>query len=126
MRSFDPMQDWIVDECTTPNGVAYEVNVLWTGDDGETRTDTVAEVNTEYADPELPRKRANLLAAAPDLLAALKRVEWSYFSAATLDFLCPTCCGPRPRCSTDSDRGHRSNCTLAAAIAKAEGLPAAS
>ena len=67
---------WIVDEVNTPNGVGYFVNHLWEaeddGDGPETRTDEIAEVCMDYNDPEIPLGNARLMAAAPDLLAALK------------------------------------------------------
>lgn len=56
-----------------------------------------------------------LAAAAPDLLAALKAVEFS------LTDKCPMCvgwdCGP----SGETPLAHTKDCALAAAIAKAEG-----
>ena len=53
-------------------------------------------------------------AAAPDLLAELKRLEWSIYSEEQ-GRVCPTCFGAR-----DID-GHSKVCTLAAALRKAEG-----
>lgn len=64
---------WIVDEVTTPNGVAYEINYLWTDEDGETRTDNIAEVVMDYRG-DASRRHADLLAAAPELLAKLKAI----------------------------------------------------
>jgi len=56
---------------------------------------------------------AQLMAAAPDLYAALKAVEFTY--DIVYDFLeCPWCQGPR-------NGKHKDDCQRQAAIAKAEG-----
>ena len=68
-----------------------------------------------------PQDEANarLIAAAPDMLAMLKRVEWTWGE-------CP-CCRKTMEGNNfayyakQPNRGHRDDCELAALIAKAEG-----
>lgn len=78
---------WIVDESTTPNGVGYFINHLWDGDvdgDGEsTHTDEVAEVQMDYRG-DRALANARLLAAAPDLLAAIKSLATAVSSINAL------------------------------------------
>jgi len=58
---------------------------------------------------------ARLIAAAPDLLAALKSVEWS--CGIREDGCCCRYCG------TQDDSGHTPACIVGNAIAAAEGTP---
>lgn len=55
-------------------------------------------------------RTARLFAAAPELLAALKDVEWADF-------------GSCPQCGMGQAKGHQSDCFVGNAIAKAEGRP---
>lgn len=59
------------------------------------------------------RSNARLIAAAPDLLAALKLAEWGAESPRYV----PSC----PCCESFRSEGHEADCVLAGAIAKAEG-----
>lgn len=54
---------------------------------------------------------ARLIVAAPDLLAELRKIEWGDCEE------CPCCSGGR------YDMGHEEDCTLAAALAKADPPP---
>lgn len=73
------------------------------------------------------RANADLVAASPDLYAVLKRLEWrpSYFGGEPRD-VCPVCERLRPgydglpRVLVEWS-GHAADCTLAAALRKAEG-----
>lgn len=67
---------------------------------------------------------AALLAAAPELRDALRACEWADYYAAHLRY-CPLC---RGRCPDSADAetpveivGHREDCQLAVALAKADG-----
>lgn len=66
-----------------------------------------------------PQDEANayLIAAAPDLLAVLKSVEWSGLTDAEEGGLSDAC----PCCDAEEGDGHHDGCKLAAALAKAEG-----
>lgn len=65
------------------------------------------------ASNEEAEANARLIAAAPDLLAACKAVEWIYMPR-TLELRCP-------KCGRRIDNGHAPDCQLAAAIRAAEG-----
>jgi hypothetical protein len=71
--------------------------------------DPIAEVMGSGKGQNLANAR--LIAAAPDLIAALKSVEWVMGA------------GPRfcADCGRDRSVGHYKGCRLAAALAKAEG-----
>jgi hypothetical protein len=58
-----------------------------------------------------------LIAAAPELLDALKAVEWNGHGMAR----CPMCFGWDSKNGGEGDKRHSKDCKLAAAIAKAEG-----
>jgi hypothetical protein len=60
---------------------------------------------------------ANLIAAAPELLTALKSVEWHGHGMNR----CPCCFGWEASGNGETDRHHNAGCVLANAIAKAEG-----
>lgn len=60
---------------------------------------------------------AHLFAAAPDLLATLKSVEWSGQDDDGEGTLVPCC----PSCGACEDDGHEDLCAVKAAIAKAKG-----
>lgn len=68
---------------------------------------------------------ARLIAAAPDLLAQLKQLEWSGRNLA-LEYrgmwwrCCPSCDAPAPDSRMGGAGQHHEGCTLAAVIAKAE------
>jgi len=57
---------------------------------------------------------ARLIAAAPQLLAALKAVEWEGWAPREDDYCCPSCRNPKYT-------KHHPNCQLHAAIRAAEG-----
>lgn len=70
------------------------------------------------ATPEIAFSRAQLTAAAPDLLSVLKAVEWNGpSSTGMLMAVCPSC-----EAYKSDNKGHYENCDLAAAIAKATGI----
>lgn len=89
-------------------------------------TDVVQPVEGEFAGCHICRltlphdgltavrdANARLIAAAPEMLAALKIAEWGAESPR----YGPSC----PCCESFRSEGHESDCVLAAAIAKAEG-----
>lgn len=71
------------------------------------------------APPENDWADARLMAASPDMLAELERVQWVYYVGSNPDrkfAYCPCCEGVS---ADDGGKGHLPSCTLAAAIAKA-------
>ena len=91
----------------TPWEIRYEEKGTWYGEgwaivygaDG----DIVALIPAPHNAP--------LIRSAPDLVAALKAVEWVYDSEID-GLFCPTCALPKPT--------HTRGCQLAAALAKAK------
>lgn len=76
-----------------------------------------------YADidllpPDVAAANARLMAAAPDMLAVLRDLEWTGLNdgRGVTHLMCPACSARKSRGS-----GHNPYCGLAAAIAKAEG-----
>lgn len=92
----------------------------WTEPFGESRTLTTGSGRepiiqaAAYEQPYLHASEADeaLLAAAPELYAALKAAQWGNYSEGRER--CPDCSGA-------FDEGHRKWCGIAAALAKAEG-----
>jgi len=61
--------------------------------------------------------------AAPELLAALGAVEWVPFEDrewSVTDYHCPSCGGTEPGTASDDPGGHKPDCQLANALAKAK------
>jgi len=80
-------------------------------------TAIVAEMHAQPRLAIVCERTANLLGAAPQLLAALRNVEWGGQDddpQGGYVFCCPECEAPR------SGGKHHKGCTLAAALAKAE------
>lgn len=75
----------------------------------------LADCRNSPVDDEEALANATLFAAAADMLAALKAIEWSGRNVADMD-TCPDCMTPRYR-------KHTRDCALASAIAKAEKRP---
>jgi len=70
------------------------------------------------SDEPIDRTNAHLIAAAPDLLAVLRDLEWSRLNdgRGVTHVQCPSCFALQSR-----GTGHNHYCGLAAALAKAEG-----
>ena len=70
---------------------------------------------------EIGRYRANahLISAAPDMLAALKSIEWSNRDTIDCQTECPSCGGTNPAEGYEWALGHDDGCELKAAIDKA-------
>lgn len=71
--------------------------------------------NVPYEDSDaVPHPDSTLIAAAPELLAELERLEWVICASDLSISECPSCLGVE-------ETGHRKDCTLNAAIKKARG-----
>lgn len=83
---------------------------------------TIAPCSDGYV-PGQNKANAYLIAAAPDLLAELRRLEWSGLDEMDNPGWCPSCGGydsaTKNNLMPSDVCGHRPGCTLAAAIAKA-------
>jgi hypothetical protein len=64
---------WSVDTFTGQNGSGLSVVHLWKDEDQATHTDEICDMVMDYRG-NVPEANATLIAAAPDLLAALKNV----------------------------------------------------
>lgn len=81
----------------------------------EPTTAGIAMCSMAARNEEENRANAQLISAAPDLLAALKEAEWRGSDFAEM----PAC----PLCYAREGTDHATDCKLAAAIADAEGRP---
>ena len=73
-----------------------------------------AEGARQKGDFDMEEAITNLIASAPDLLQALKLLEWSNFDMDRHDMYCPAC-------GSTHDQGHQADCVVMLAINKAEG-----
>ena len=73
-----------------------------------------AEGARQKGDFDMEGAITNLIASAPDLLQALKLLEWSNFDMDRHDMYCPAC-------GSTHDQGHQADCVVMLAINKAEG-----
>lgn len=116
----------------TPGPWNLELDAMDEGDIGVFGTGMVpiAIVDVrDFPDDDMspPRETAlangHLMAAAPDLLAVLRAIEWSGNDAVEGWPCCPSCGAPSLNVDVGEDPGgdHAERCDLAAAIAKAEG-----
>lgn len=79
---------------------------------------SVVDANGErVVDRYLSADLARLIAAAPDLLAALKAVEFGAYGYRR----CPACAGWSVGPNGETDHSHTTDCPVALALAKAEG-----
>ena len=74
-----------------------------------------------FVEQYVSSRAVRVVAAAPDLLAELRKVEWSGRDWHGLP-CCPQC-GGVDQWRQAGNVGHRPGCTLAAALAKATGSP---
>lgn len=97
--------------------VENEGDGTWTVWTRQPHIGSLAHVQDEDINGLFPAEaNARLMAAAPDMLSVLKAVEWNGPYVGYAAAVCPSCDAYR-----SDNKGHRKDCELAAAIAKAEG-----
>jgi len=95
-------ESWVVFD--TPN----DTHIIWA--ESDTTRDSVAYV----VGGEHSKANANLISAAPDLVEALKAVEWHDIGTVTAYRVCTNC-------AAWESIGHTDDCVVALALAKAKG-----
>lgn len=77
---------------------------------------------TEGTPPDDPQT-CEIIRAAPEMLAMLRKHEWSASDDDRGEMYCPECGGLRPGGSslTSEEEGHEADCALAAILARIDG-----
>jgi hypothetical protein len=114
----------------TPGEWTYDADQLWTDEHNAIVRESIPDYQNTYpiilvraggffvADcgcHEYTKANARLIAAAPDLLAACEDVEWVSMNDDGPEMI--AC----PMCYHSKEEGHKSDCRLSAAIARARG-----